>query len=211
MDFTKLFRAPAPRRKRAAPDWPPPALPQHPWLTLVVGRRGCGKSYFTSRVLESWPDRQNTYAVDPVTPDPPTPDYPAYYARWWAPAPPLELRAGISLMVVDEADRFLPVAAGSRDSLLQDLVLRGRHRGTSLLLCTQRPALVATDARSQAGRIVVFRLTAEDDIRAVVRIAPELRGRESEIEQLPVGRCIVWDAMHGAWPEKKVDTVSDKA
>lgn len=204
MDLFKLF-APK-KRRRAQPTWPPPAMPLHPWLTLVVGRRGYGKSYFAAQVLRSWPvdDLGPTYAVDPVTPDPPPPGYPAHWATYWAPAPPKELRAGVSLMVVDEADHFLPTSQGKRDSLLQDLVLRGRHRGTSLLLCTQRPSLVGTDIRSQASRFVIFRMTDESDIEAIVRSCSDLRGYEDSISSLEVGRAIIWDDRNGIWPEPKI-------
>ena len=213
IDLKSLFLGRPKRRRRQHPTWPPPALPLHPWLCLVVGRRGYGKSYYAKQVLRSWPrDLGPTYAVDPVTPDPPPPDYPAHWAQLWAPAPPAELPAGVSLLVVDEADRYLPTAQGLRDGLLQDLVLRGRHRGTSLLLCTQRPALVGYDVRSQANRVVVFRLTADEDIKALVSVCPELRGREDEIRALPVGRAIVWDDKHGVWPPKnEFDAVDEKA
>lgn len=194
--FGIVQRKPVKKRK----TWPPPALPAHPWLCLVVGRRGYGKSYYAKQVLRTWSEGGTTFAVDPVTPDPPPPDYPAHWATMWSPLTPPALPAGVSLVVVDEADRFLPAAQGKRDGLLEDLVLRGRHRGTSLLLCTQRPALVGYDVRSQANRIVVFRLTAEEDLKAIVSVCPELRGREDEIRALPVGRAIVWDDKNGVWP-----------
>jgi hypothetical protein len=215
MNLAKLLGVKIKRRRRQAITWPPPAMPVHPWLILVVGRRGYGKSYYAAQVLRAWDEADGlTYAVDPVTPDPPPPDYPAHWAQLWAPAPPPELRPGVGLLVVDEADRYLPTAQGARDSLLQDLVLRGRHRGTSLLLCTQRPALVGYDVRSQANRIVIFRLTADEDIKSIVAVCPELRGREDEIRSLPVGRAVVWDDKSGVWPapaESNLDAVTEKA
>ncbi len=200
--FGVVERKPVAKRKQ--PTWPPPLLPLHPWLCLVVGRRGYGKSYYARYVLQSW-RLGPTHAIDPVSPTPPTSDYPAYYASTWSSFTPPELPRGTSLVVVDEADRYLPTAQGKRDGLLEDLVLRGRHRGVSLLLCTQRPALVGYDVRSQANRIVIFRLTAEEDIKAIVSVCPELRGREDEIRTLPVGRALVWDDKNGVWPAKEVD------
>lgn len=191
--------------KRKTPTWPPPLLPQHPWLVLVVGRRGYGKSYYARYVLSSW-QLGPTHAIDPVSPTPPTSEYPAYHASTWSSFTPAELPRGTSLVVVDEADRYLPTAQGKRDGLLEDLVLRGRHRGVSLLLCTQRPALVGYDVRSQANRIVIFRLTAEEDIKAIISVCPELRGREDEIRALPVGKALVWDDKNGVWPTKDVDS-----
>jgi hypothetical protein len=191
--------------KRKTLTWPPPLLPMHPWLVLVVGRRGYGKSYYARYVLQSWQLGQ-THAIDPVSPTPPTSDYPAYYASTWSSFTPPELPRGTSLVIVDEADRYLPTAQGKRDGLLEDLVLRGRHRGVSLLLCTQRPALVGYDVRSQANRIVIFRLTAEEDIKAIVSVCPELRGREDEIRALSVGKALVWDDKNGVWPTKKVES-----
>ncbi len=188
-----------PRAKAEAKTWPPPAMPRHPWLVLVVGRRGYGKSYYATSVLRAW-THGPTLAIDPVAPEPPTPDYPAAWATVWASSTPPELPQGTSLVVVDEADRYLPSAQGKRDGLLEDLVLRGRHRGCSLLLCTQRPALVGYDVRSQANRIVVYRLTADEDLKAIVSVCPELRGREDEIRTLPVGRALVWDDKHGVYP-----------
>jgi hypothetical protein len=188
--------------RRKVPTWPPPAMPAHPWLVLVVGRRGYGKSYYARYVLQSWRDGA-THAIDPVSPTPPTADYPAYWATTWSTVTPANLPPQTSLVVVDEADRYLPAAQGKRDGLLEDLVLRGRHRGVSLLLCTQRPALVGYDVRSQANRIVIFRLTAEEDIKSIVSVCPELRGREDEIRSLPVGKALVWDDKNGVWPVKE--------
>ena len=203
-NFSSMFEQRKPRQ-RTKPTWPPPALPAHAWLMLVVGRRGYGKSYYATSVLQTWTDGES-WAVDPVCGDPPSPDYPAHWATWWSPRTPETLPPAVSLVVVDEADRFLPQHQGKRDSVLEDLVLRGRHRKISLLLATQRPALVGYDVRSQANRIVIFRLTADEDIKSIVSVCPELRGREDEIRTLPVGRALVWDDKNGVWPEKSVDT-----
>lgn len=199
-----------PRRPAVAaqlPDWPPPHLPRAPWLVLVVGRRGFGKTYFCNAVLDSWPEQAGKrYAIDPVAPDDPNHprfrEYIAGHSDLWSHEAPSRDQfpyGDVSLLVVDEADRFLPTAQGHRDGLLSDLVLRGRHRGVSLLLATQRPALVAYDARSQADRIVTYRLTAKNDLDALCAVAPDLEPYRTQIQHLEVGKAIVWDNKHGVY------------
>lgn len=203
LDWFAPKRAPEPQ----GPDWPPPAMPRRPWLVLVVGRRGYGKTYYCNRVMDAWPaDAGLRYAIDPVAPDdashPRFPEYIAGHSDLWSHDAPARARfeyGKIGLLVVDEADRFLPTAQGHRDGLLSDLVLRGRHRGVSLLLATQRPALVAYDARSQADRIVTYRLTADNDLDSLIAVAPDLKTYRAQIQQLPVGRAIVWDSKHGVY------------
>jgi hypothetical protein len=70
---------------------------------------------------------------------------------------------------VDEAHEFLPPAPQktlATDSLIQ-ILREGRQPGVNLVLATQQPGKIHTDAITQADIIISHRLTAELDIKAL--------------------------------------------
>ncbi len=70
---------------------------------------------------------------------------------------------------VDEAHEFLPPAPAktlATDSLIQ-ILREGRQPGVNLVLATQQPGKIHTDAITQADIILSHRLTAELDIKAL--------------------------------------------
>jgi hypothetical protein len=70
---------------------------------------------------------------------------------------------------VDEAHEFLPPAPQktlATDSLIQ-ILREGRQPGVNLVLATQQPGKIHTDAITQADIIISHRLTADLDIKAL--------------------------------------------
>jgi uncharacterized protein len=76
-------------------------------------------------------------------------------------------------MMIDEAHMFMPK---DRQSIAQDVLLNwirvGRQPGLSLLLATQRPNKLHSEAISQCDFFLSMRMTAQEDIAAVSSIRP---------------------------------------
>jgi hypothetical protein len=76
-------------------------------------------------------------------------------------------------MMIDEAHMFMPQ---DRPSMALDVLLQwirvGRQPGLSLLLATQRPNKLHSEAISQCDFFLSMRMTAQDDIQAVSAIRP---------------------------------------
>lgn len=85
------------------------------------------------------------------------------------------------MLLYDEAHLAIPnkplTALGGP---LRRAVLQGRHDGIGLLIVTQRPSNVSTDARAQAAETFAFRMDLKNDRKAVEDIhgdaAPLMRG-----------------------------------
>jgi hypothetical protein len=76
-------------------------------------------------------------------------------------------------MMIDEAHMFMPQ---DRPSMALDVLLQwirvGRQPGLSLLLATQRPNKLHSEAISQCDLFLSMRMTAQEDINAVSTIRP---------------------------------------
>ncbi len=76
-------------------------------------------------------------------------------------------------MMIDEAHMFMP---SDRQSMALDVLLQwvrvGRQPGLSLLLATQRPNKLHSEAISQCDFFLSMRMTAQEDIQAVSSIRP---------------------------------------
>lgn len=70
------------------------------------------------------------------------------------------------------------------------LVFMGREQKVSLVLVAQRLAKIPIDIRSQASRVISFRQTEPDDVRAVIDRFGEVG---EEIPALPVLTCLDWN------------------
>jgi hypothetical protein len=73
-------------------------------------------------------------------------------------------------LFVDEAHAFFDGVAAPA---LRRLLTRGRAPGVSLVAATQRPGALPAVALSQADLLVAHRLTAADDVAALVSAAPD--------------------------------------
>ena len=185
------------------------AEPARPWLVFVCGVRGRGKSYRACQVLNAWPGL--SVAVDPVAPAVPVAGYPAFHATAWAhdldgvlvpdDREPFGARlpGGVDLVVVDEADRWLRQGRAPHPVLF-DLTVRGRHRGVSMLLLTQRPSMLDYTCWAQMGQLVCFTLTARRDRARVAEQHPDLEDLADLLPFLPVGVSVEWSIVEGIKP-----------
>jgi len=173
---------------------------------IVVGNQGAGKSVWSkgfsaarSRLLVY--DPMASYAVD-FTTDPetylqPIADGKLKTFRFGTYLPdelPLfgmaSYAAGDCLLIFEECG-FLFSRGTTLDPWLARLVYMGRHRSVSLLLVAQRAASIPIAVRSQASRIVTFRQTEPEDVKAITeRIGKQYR---EELPQLPDLACLDWE------------------
>ncbi len=79
-------------------------------------------------------------------------------------------------LIIDEADEFLPMLGGSakqdvgRNTMLNRfdrIIRRGRRLGFRVMMISQRPAVLHTNARSQAATLIAMRLSAQQDRKAI--------------------------------------------
>lgn len=82
------------------------------------------------------------------------------------------------LIFVDEADDVFRHSEPENTAIIR----RGRHHGWQIVLITQRPKLLSPSARSQCGRIAMFRM-ARDDAKAVANDAGH-----NELEKITLDR-----------------------
>ncbi len=71
------------------------------------------------------------------------------------------------LVIVEEADRFIPQSSGGGVPELLEISRRGRKRGIGLAIATQRPAMVDKNVLSQCGNQLIGRLRLQNDLNAV--------------------------------------------
>ncbi len=69
---------------------------------------------------------------------------------------------------IDEAHEFLPLEGETpATEVLVQLLREGRQPGISLVLATQQPGKIHTDAMTQSDIVISHRVTAEPDVRAL--------------------------------------------
>ncbi|MBI4142037.1 ATP-binding protein, partial [Candidatus Woesearchaeota archaeon] len=101
-------------------------------------------------------------------------------------------------IMLDEAHEFLPKdgKTASSDALIM-LLREGRQPGIAMLLATQQPGKIHTDAMTQSDIILSHRLTAKIDTDALASLLQSyLRtGLDNELANLPKvpGACIAVD------------------
>jgi hypothetical protein len=101
-------------------------------------------------------------------------------------------------VMIDEAHEFLPShgKTASSDALIT-LLREGRQPGVAMVLATQQPGKIHTDAMTQSDIILSHRLTAKIDTDALGNLMQSyLRtGLDKELENLPrvPGSCIAVD------------------
>ncbi len=115
-------------------------------------------------------------------------------------------RAPITL-IVDEADRFSPQRMSPETTRLhermEEIVRRGRVRGFTPWLITQRPASLNKDVLSQATALICMRMTGAQDrgaIGDVIEGQADKATAKAIIDAMPrhkVGEGIVWAPMQG--------------
>lgn len=83
----------------------------------------------------------------------------------------LQREMPLSWIFIDEAHEFLPKEGKTpaSDALIQ-LLREGRQPGISLVLATQQPGKIHTDAMTQSDVVISHRVTAEQDVNALNQI-----------------------------------------
>ncbi|NPA38698.1 MAG: ATP-binding protein, partial [Candidatus Nanohaloarchaeota archaeon] len=77
----------------------------------------------------------------------------------------------VTWMLIDEAHQFLPAQGSNAATLpLLQIIKIGREPGVSLVVATQMPYKLNTEAISQADLVIAHRLTAKKDIHALSEI-----------------------------------------
>lgn len=94
------------------------------------------------------------------------------------------------VILVDEAHRIMSEPSSrSATRSFRFVAQEGRKFGITVILATQRPALVDSTILSQCGTLACLRLTSPDDARAVQTVMGEIR--PSDIGRLAVGQGIL--------------------
>ena len=104
----------------------------------------------------------------------------------------------LAWVLIDEAHEFLPLeGVTAATAALKTLLREGRQPGISLVLATQQPGKIHTDAMTQSDIILAHRLTAKIDTDALGALMQSyLRaGLDKELNNLPKvpGACIAVD------------------
>jgi hypothetical protein len=102
--------------------------------------------------------------------------------------------AGNCMLLIEECALCFDKGEKIPDWLTQHIFM-GSHIGVDRLFVAQRAASVPVDVRSQASRIVTFRQTEPNDVRAIC----ERIGREyaEELPTLPKLECLDWEVEGG--------------
>ncbi len=111
---------------------------------------------------------------------------------------PKESEMPICWLLIDEAHEFMPsVGRTASTDALVTLLREGRQPGIALVLATQQPGKIHTDAMTQSDIILAHRLTAKIDTDALGSLLQSyLRtGLDKELDNLPrvAGACIALD------------------
>jgi hypothetical protein len=99
---------------------------------------------------------------------------------------------------IDEAHEFLPRQGGTPASgALIQLLREGRQPGISLVLATQQPGKIHSDAMSQSDVVISHRITAKPDIEALNEIMQSYlyENIKSKLDSLPKlkGSAVILD------------------
>ncbi len=111
---------------------------------------------------------------------------------------PKESQMPICWLMIDEAHEFLPnVGKTASSDALITLLREGRQPGIAMVMATQQPGKIHTDAMTQSDIILSHRLTAKVDTDALGALLQSyLRvGLDKELSNLPrvAGACIAVD------------------
>ncbi len=117
----------------------------------------------------------------------------------------VERRRTPYLIVVEEADRFIP-QNGEKVPIFGEIARRGRKRGIGLMVCTQRPSLVDKNTLSQCGNQLIGKLVIRNDLQAVAQF---FSGHDlpKQLTTLEPGRFF---AMGGLSPAPRLVTIRKK-
>lgn len=172
---------------------------RQPWVCVVLGRRGSGKTYTAIKIAQAFRrDRAATdklvLSIDSVASEPPRPNHLASAADVYCSSAPPRVAGAFSLVTVDEADLWIPEAESRRrpPGPLMDLVLRGRHRDCSLLLCTQAPSLIARVCWRLADVVIMCATTDDSDLKRISRLHGITEEHLNHLQTDAKGPRVIW-------------------
>ncbi|MEM0154390.1 MAG: DUF87 domain-containing protein [Methanothrix sp.] len=93
------------------------------------------------------------------------------------------------LVIIEEADKFVPQVVKSRINIIEEVSVRGRKRGIGLLVATQRPANISKNVLAQCSYGFIGKLTIENDFDSI-SILLENRKRMEEVAKLGTGEFL---------------------
>ncbi len=93
------------------------------------------------------------------------------------------------LIIIEEADKFVPQVVHRGVNIIEEVSVRGRKRGIGLMVATQRPANISKNVLAQCSYGFIGRLTIENDFDAI-GILIENRKRMEEVARLGVGEFV---------------------
>ncbi len=93
------------------------------------------------------------------------------------------------LVIIEEADKFVPQVVSKRTNPIEEIAFRGRKRGLGLFIATQRPANISKNVLAQCSYGFIGRLTIDNDVNAI-RILFSSRKALTEVTTLKVGEFI---------------------
>ncbi len=93
------------------------------------------------------------------------------------------------LIIIEEADKFVPQIVKSSINMVEEISIRGRKRGIGLLVATQRPANISKNVLAQCSYGFIGRLTIENDFDSI-SILLENRKRMEEVARLSTGEFL---------------------
>ncbi len=71
------------------------------------------------------------------------------------------------LVVIEEADKFVPQVVSRKPNVIEEIGVRGRKRGIGLFITTQRPANISKNVLAQCSYGFIGKLTIENDLNAL--------------------------------------------
>lgn len=101
-------------------------------------------------------------------------------------------------LIIDEAHEFMPESGETpATNALMTILREGRQPGVSLILATQQPAKIHTDAITQSDIVLAHRLTASFDLQSLDKIflSYNSKGSKALFNQMPKtkGCAIIMD------------------
>jgi uncharacterized protein len=90
------------------------------------------------------------------------------------------------LVIIEEADKFVPQVVNQKINIIEELSVRGRKRGIGLIVATQRPSNISKNVLSQCSYGFIGKLTIENDLKAIKQLFPD-KSKLKEIVDFSIG------------------------
>lgn len=93
------------------------------------------------------------------------------------------------LVIIEEADKFVPQITHQKINIIEELGVRGRKRGVGLIVATQRPSSISKTVLSQCSYGFIGKLTIENDLNAIKQLFAD-KNKLKEIVNFSIGEFI---------------------